>query len=249
MALFKSSNPALGDDTFSKFGRSSDATDVMTISGTANKVGILLLLVVCSAVWTWKLFFVAMDTAVVYPWVIGGAIGGLCVAMLTIAKKEWAYVTAPIYAILEGFALGGISAIYEAKFPGLVVQAVMLTMTTLGALLFAYKTGVIKATENFKLIVTSATGGIMLLYLVQFILSFFGVRVPYIHESGIIGIGFSLFVTTIAALNLVMDFDFIESGAEEKAPKFLEWYAAFGLIVTLVWLYLEFLRLLSKLKD
>ena len=251
MALFKSSNPALGEDTFSKYGRSSDATDVMTINGTVNKIGILLLLVVCSAVWTWKLFFVANDINVVYPWIMTGAIGGFITAMITISKKEWAYITAPIYAILEGFAIGGISAVYDAKYPGIVIQAALLTMTTLGALLFLYKTGVIKATENFKLIVGSATMGIALLYLVQMILGFFGVQVPYIHESGVIGIGFSLFVVSIAALNLVMDFDFIESGADEKnpAPKFLEWYAAFGLIVTLVWLYLEFLRLLSKLRD
>jgi uncharacterized YccA/Bax inhibitor family protein len=247
--LFKSSNPALGDDTFSRYGSATTESDVMSIGGTVNKIAMLLVLVLCSAVWTWTLYFTAQDTAAVYPLMMGGAIGGLVVAFITIAKKEWAFVTAPIYAILKGLALGGISAIYEAKYPGLVIQAVALTMTTLGALLLAYKSGLIKVTENFKLIVVSATGGIALLYLVGFGLSFFNIQIPYIHESGIIGIGFSLFVVAIAALNLVMDFDFIESGAEQKAPKFLEWYAAFGLIVTLIWLYLEFLRLLSKLRD
>jgi uncharacterized YccA/Bax inhibitor family protein len=247
--LFKSSNPALGDDTFSRYGKSTSASDVMSISGTVNKIGILLILVLCTAVWTWNLYFTSQDTSAVYPWLMLGSIGGLVVAFITIAKKEWAYITAPIYALLKGLALGGLSAIYEAKYPGLVIQAVALTMTTLGALLLAYKSGLIKATENFKLIVASATGGIALLYLVGFGLSFFNINIPYIHESGIIGIGFSLFVVAIAALNLVMDFDFIESGADEKAPKFLEWYAAFGLVVTLIWLYLEFLRLLSKLRD
>lgn len=247
--LFKSSNPALGDDTFSRYGRATSASDVMSISGTVNKIGILLILVLCTAVWTWNLYFTSQDTAAVYPWLMLGSIGGLVVAFITIAKKEWAYITAPIYALLKGLALGGLSAIYEAKYPGLVIQAVALTMTTLGALLLAYKSGLIKATENFKLIVASATGGIALLYLVGFGLSFFNISIPYIHESGIIGIGFSLFVVAIAALNLVMDFDFIEGGADQQAPKFLEWYAAFGLVVTLIWLYLEFLRLLSKLRD
>lgn len=249
MALFKSSNPALGEDTFSKYGKSSDLADVMTINGTVNKIGILLLLVVCSAVWTWNLFLTANDPAVVYPWIMGGFGVGFIVGLVTIFKKEWAFVTAPIYAIAEGLAIGGLSAIFESMYPGIVLQAVLLTMTTLGALLLLYKTGIIKATENFKLIVGSATMGIALVYLIQLGLSFMGIRIPYIHESGIIGIGFSLFVVVVAALNLVMDFDFIESGAEEKAPKFLEWYAAFGLMVTLIWLYLEFLRLLAKLRD
>jgi uncharacterized YccA/Bax inhibitor family protein len=247
--LFKSSNPALGDETFSQYGTATQETGVMTISGTVNKIGILLLLVICSAVWTWKLYFTALDASVVYPWLMTGSIGGLIMAIITIFKKEWAYITAPIYAILKGFALGAISAIYEAAYAGLVIQAVALTICTLFALLVAYKTGLIKVTENFKLIVVSATGGIALVYLLGFGLSFFNIQIPYIHESGIIGIGFSLIVVAVAALNLVMDFDFIEGGANQQAPKFLEWYAAFGLIVTLIWLYLEFLRLLSKLRD
>jgi uncharacterized YccA/Bax inhibitor family protein len=253
MALFKSSNPALGEDTFTKHGLAKDQTDVMTIQGAANKTAILLLLAFCSAVWTWNIFFNALDLAsasgAVAPWMIGGAIGGFVVAMITIFKPDWAYITAPIYAVLEGLFLGGISAYFEARYGGIVIQAVLLTLTTFVALLVLYKTGLVKATENFKLIVTSATGGIALVYLVNMILGMFGMNIPYIHESGLIGIGFSLFVTAIAALNLVMDFDFIEEGANQQAPKFMEWYAAFGLMVTLVWLYIEFLKLLSKLRD
>jgi uncharacterized YccA/Bax inhibitor family protein len=164
-------------------------------------------------------------------------------------KKNWAIVTAPLYAVLEGLVLGGLSATFEARFPGIVIQAVGLTFGTLFALLLAYKSGVIKATENFKLGVVAATGGIALVYLAGFVLGFFGVSIPYIHGSGTIGILFSLVVVVIAALNLVLDFDFIESGAASGAPKYMEWYAAFGLLVTLIWLYLEILRLLAKLRS
>jgi len=145
--------------------------------------------------------------------------------------------------------VGGISARFESMFPGIVIQAVGLTFTTLFSLLMAYKSGWIRVTENFRLMVVAATGGICCLYLVNFAMSFFGARIPYIHESGLIGIGFSLFVVGIASANLVMDFDFIEKGAERGAPKFMEWYGAFGLMVTLVWLYLEILRLLAKLNS
>ena len=154
----------------------------------------------------------------------------------------------PAYALFQGLALGGISAIFEAQFPGIVIQAVGLTFGTLGCLLLAYRSGLIRATENFKLGVTAATGAIFVLYMISFVMGFFGSSIPFIHESGLLGIGFSLFVVVIAALNLVLDFDFIENAAEQGAPKFLEWYGAFGLIVTLVWLYLEILRLLAKLR-
>jgi len=183
------------------------------------------------------------------PWVFGGSIGGLIVALITVFKKQWASISAPVYALLEGLALGGISSIFEAQFPGIVMQAVGLTFGTLFCLLLAYKSGMIKATENFKMGVVAATGGIFLVYMVSWVLGMFSVRIPFIHESGLMGIGFSLFVVVIASLNLVLDFDFIESGAAQGAPKYMEWYAAFGLMVTLVWLYLEILRLLAKLKD
>jgi uncharacterized YccA/Bax inhibitor family protein len=180
---------------------------------------------------------------------IGGAIGGLVLALVTVFKKEWSPVTAPMYALVEGFFLGAISAVFEARFPGIVFQAVLLTFGTLFALLVAYRSGLIKVTENFKLGVVAATGGIALLYLASFVLSFFNINVPVIHEASWLGIAFSLFVVVVAALNLVLDFDFIENGAAARAPKYMEWYGAFGLMVTLVWLYVEFLRLLSKLQQ
>jgi uncharacterized YccA/Bax inhibitor family protein len=193
--------------------------------------------------------FRSNDPAVVYPYLIGGLLGGFVVALVTVFKKNWAMVTAPIYALLEGLVLGALSAVFEARFPGIVIQAVGLTFGTLFALLMAYKSGLIKATENFKLGVVAATGGIALVYLASLALGFFGVSIPFIHGSGPIGILFSLFVVVIAALNLVLDFDFIEGGAAAGAPKYMEWYAAFGLLVTLIWLYIEILRLLAKLRS
>jgi uncharacterized YccA/Bax inhibitor family protein len=169
--------------------------------------------------------------------------------LITIFKKNWAMYTAPIYAILQGLFLGGISAIFENQYPGIVIQATGLTFGTLASLLVLYKTGVIKPTENFRLMVVSATMGIALLYVVSFIMSMFGSGIGFIHDNGIFGIGFSLFVVGIAALNLVLDFDFIEQGSENNAPKYMEWFGAFALMVTLIWLYLEMLRLLAKLRS
>ena len=176
----------------------------------------------------------------------GGLIVGAIVALVLVFKKTWAPALAPAYAILEGLFLGGISAFYQARFPGIAVQAVALTFGTLFALLGAYQTGLIRPSENFKLGIFAATGGIALVYLVSMVLGFFGIQIPGIFGNGIIGIGFSIVVVIIAALNLVLDFDFIEQGAAVGAPKYLEWYAAFGLMVTLVWLYLEILRLLAS---
>ncbi len=247
--MMRSANPALNANTFRGYSQPYGEAETMTIGGTVNKTGFLLILCLLPAAWVWQRFFTAQNPDVVYPYVIGGALGGFVVALITVFKKEWAVVTAPVYAILEGLLLGGLSAIFEARFPGIVIQAVGLTFGTLFALLVAYKSGVIKATENFKLGVVAATGGIALVYLAGFVLGFLGIGIPYIHGSGLIGIGFSLFVVVIAALNLVLDFDFIESGAASGAPKFMEWYAAFGLLVTLIWLYLEILRLLAKLRS
>lgn len=250
----RSGNPALKDSTFLDLSTGSvvsSGSDAMTLNGTVNKTGVLLLLAVLTAAFAWSQTLTPSGElapqASLYLW--GGAIGGLVLALATVFKKTWAPVTAPMYAIVEGFFLGAISAIYDARFEGIVMQAVLLTFGTLFALLFAYRTGLIKATENFKLGVVAATGGIFLVYLATMVLGFFGVQIPLIHESGMVGIGFSLFVVVIAALNLVLDFDFIESGVEAGAPKYMEWYGAFGLLVTLVWLYIEFLRLLSKLRD
>jgi len=246
--MMRTANPALNTNTFSDV-RSFTRTESMTIQGTVNKTGFLLLLLILSAGYVWHLFTKASDPAMITPYLLIGTIGGLIAAVVTVFKKNWAPVTAPIYAILEGLALGGISAIFEAQFPGIVIQAVGLTFGTLFALLMAYKSGLIKATENFKLGVFAATGGIALLYFVTFILGFFKVNVSFMHDSSLLSIGISAFVVIIAALNLVLDFDFIEKGAESGAPKFMEWYAGFGLLVTLVWLYLEILRLLAKTRS
>lgn len=245
--MMRTANPALNDKVFQQAG-SVGIAHGMTVNGTVNKTGIMLLILIAGAAYTWS-EFMAGNADSTNLWMLVGVIGGMIVAFVTIFKKTWAPVTAPLYAVLEGFALGGISAMLEATYEGIVIQAVALTFGTAGCLLIAYKSGVIKATENFRLGVFAATGGIMLIYLATFILGFFGVAVPYIHENGLIGIGFSLAVVVIAALNLVLDFDFIEKGAEHGAPKYMEWYAAFGLMVTLIWLYIEILRLLSKLNS
>ena len=245
----RTANPALNSKTFQEYSSRTDAVDAMTIQGTVNKTAIMLCCLLLSAGWTWNMFYTTGNPAAVMPWMIGGAIGGFVVAIITVFKKTAAQITAPIYALLEGLFIGGISSIFEARYPGIVIQAVGLTFGTLFALLFAYKSGLIKATENFKLGVVAATGSIMLIYIASIVLGFFGIRVPFIHDSGPLGILFSLVVVVIAALNLVLDFDFIEHGAEHGAPKFMEWYAAFGLMVTLVWLYIEMLRLLAKLRS
>jgi uncharacterized YccA/Bax inhibitor family protein len=243
----RSGNPALNQKTFE--GLVNHNSEVMTINGTVNKTAMLLAIIVMTALYTWSQAQSLEGFASALPLTIGGAIGGLIVALITVFKKTWAPVTAPLYAGLEGLFLGGISAYYEAQFPGIVLQAVVLTFGTLGALLMAYRSGLIKATENFKLGVVAATGGIFILYLINFVMGFFGHSMGFIHDSGWLGIGFSAVVVIVAALNLVLDFDFIEEGAEQGAPKYMEWYAGFGLVVTLVWLYLEMLRLLSKLRD
>ncbi len=217
----------------------------MTINGTVLKTGALLMLVVCGAIFTWNR---AMATGNPGGWVAVGAIGGFIVAIVTAFKKDWSPITAPLYAGLEGLFLGGISAIFEMHYPGIVFNAVCLTFGTMFSLLFVYQSGWIKVTENFRMGLFAATGGIMMFYLVAMVLSFFNIQMPLIHSAGPLGIGFSLVVVVIAALNLVLDFDFIENGAAAGAPKYMEWYAAFGLMVTLIWLYIEILRLLSKLQ-
>ena len=252
----KSSNPALGGRTFEQYQPGIQTAGAMTINGTINKTLILLALVVIPAVWVWDMFYESgidsesgIQSASLMYWLYGGLFGGLIFAFITIFKKTWAPFTAPIYAILEGLFIGGISAIFEVQFSGIVFQAVALTFGTLFAMLVTYRLGLIKVTEKFKMGVVAATGAIFVIYLLSFALSLFSVNVPFIHSGGTIGILFSLFVVVIAALNLVLDFDFIEKGAEHGAPKYMEWYGAFGLIITLVWLYIEFLRLLSKLRQ
>ena len=237
---FRSGNPTLGSETFRGFG--TDAWERnMTIQGTVNKTAFALLLLLVTATISWN----NPNSA----YIIIGILGGFIVAIITIFKQEWAPITVPIYALLEGLALGAISWIFEQSYPGIVAQAIFCTLGTLFALLLAYKSKLIKPTENFKLGVVAATGGIAMIYMISIIMSLFGSGIPVIHEATPMGILFSLFVVVIAALNLVLDFDFIEQGAEMGAPKHMEWYGAFGLLVTLIWLYLEMLRLLAKMRS
>ncbi len=254
MALIKTSNPALGDKTFTDLARGGQFGDAttgsMTLSGTVNKTGILLLCCMATAAYTWRLFVQSEgDASAVMGLMLAGIIGGFIVAMVTIFKKEWAPVTSPIYALLEGLVLGGISAVTNARYPGIGIEAVALTFGTLFVLLLAYSSGLIKVTDKLRLGIVAATGGIAVFYLLEMVLSFFGVHFATINGNGLIGIGFSVVVVIVAALNLVLDFDFIETGVKVGAPKYMEWYGAFGIMVTLVWLYLEILRLLSKLRS
>jgi uncharacterized YccA/Bax inhibitor family protein len=246
--MMRTGNPALNAKTFTNIQSFSSANN-MTIQGTVNKTGFLLVLLALSAGYVWNQFFTHGSAEAIMPYFYPALGGAFIVGIITVFKKEWAKITAPIYAILEGLLLGGISAIFEAQFPGIVMQAVGLTFGTLFALLLAYKSGVIRATENFKLGVVAATGGIAVFYLVSIVMGFFGFNLSFMHDSSLLSIGISVFIVVIAALNLVLDFDFIEHGAESGAPKYMEWYAAFGLLVTLIWLYLEILRLLAKLQS
>lgn len=249
----RTGNPALKDSTFLDLGSGAivhGSSGAMTINGTVNKTAFLLVLTLAAALYPWSLYFANPGNATVGGLALVGAIGGFVVALITMFKQTWAPVTGPLYALLEGLFIGAISAFFEARYPGIVMQATALTFGTLGALLLAYRSGLIRATENFKLGVVAATGGIAILYLVNIGMRLFGFDgMGFIHEGSTVGILFSLFVVTIAALNLVLDFDFIEKGVEAGAPKHMEWYAAFGLLVTLVWLYIEILRLLSKLQS
>jgi uncharacterized YccA/Bax inhibitor family protein len=241
--LMRTSNPALNEKAFQGQAVLGEA---MTLQGTVNKTGLLLLCVVATSAWTWGMSHSNTPEAAI-PWMLGGLIGGFVVALVTIFKREWSPVTAPVYALLEGLVLGGISAIFEKMYPGVAIQAIGLTFGTLFVLLLAYKSGMIRATQSFKIGVIAATGGIAAFYLIEMMLSlFFHIQVPAINGSGPWGIAFSLFVVIIAALNLVLDFDMIETGVRNGAPKYMEWYGAFGLMVTLIWLYLEMLRLLAK---
>ena len=239
----RSGNPALSKNSFENLIATSN--EVMTLDGTVNKTAISMGILLIAAYYTYS--------NAIMDYVIIGFFGGFVVALVTIFKKEWSPTTVPIYAFLEGLALGGISKIYADAFePGIVPQAIMLTLGILFALLFAYKSKIIRATENFKLGIFAATAGIGVVYLVSFLMSMFGSGgLPVINpsNSSMLSIGFSLFVVVIASLNLVMDFDFIEEGASNGAPKYMEWYGAFGLLVTLIWLYLEILRLLAKLSS
>ena len=241
----RSGNPVLKANTFIQRQTTID-TGMMTITGTVNKTALGLLLLMTTAIFTWNM---SPTVPRISALIMVGIFGGLITAIITVFKRHLAPYTTPIYALLEGLALGGISRFFETLYPGIVNQAVFLTFGTLAALLFAYRSGLIKPTENFKLGIVAATGGIFFVYIISFILGLFGVQVPLIHSNSNFGILFSFGVVVIAALNLVLDFDFIEEGAEIGAPKYMEWFGAFGLLVTLVWLYLEILHLLAKLQS
>jgi uncharacterized YccA/Bax inhibitor family protein len=243
----RTSNPALNARAFR--GQYAGVGEAMTLNGTVNKTGILLLCSMATAAWAWHVFMQTRSAASVLPLLWLGLIGGFIVALVVTFKRTWAPVGAPVYALLEGLALGSISAVLEIRFPGIAIQSVSLTFGTLLVLLLVYRSGVIQVTQKFRLGVIAATGGIMLFYVAEIVLGFFGVHFASINGSGIIGIGFSFLVVIIAALNLVLDFDFIESGVRAGAPKYMEWYGAFGLMVTLVWLYLEIFRLLTKMRS
>ena len=246
-SILRSGNPSLNSKVFENLERPKNGSllldDVMTIQGTVDKTGISLALLVFSG------YFAYVPNGLMYM-IIGG-LGGFIVALVTIYKKTWAPITVPLYAMLEGLLLGSISYMYGQMFEGIVLNAIILTVSILVSLLLVYKSGYIKVTENFKLGVVAATGGIFLVYLFSFFASFFGINFSFLNPTNgsLMSIGISLFIVIIASLNLVMDFDFIEEGAEKGAPKYMEWYGAFGLLVTLVWLYLEILRLLAKLNS
>ena len=243
-------NPVLNEKAFQRADQLVGASEeAMSLEGTINKTAFLLLLVAGGAAWVWTRYFQSLDPAVIMPYIVAGLIGGVVAALVTIFLPAWARISAPVYAAAQGLALGGISAFYEQRLHGIVFQAIGLTFGVLVVMLLAYRSGLIKVTDRFRMIVVAATGGIALLYFASIVLSFFGVTVPFIHQGGTFGIVFSLVVVGIAAANLALDFDFIQRGVEHGAPKLMEWYAAFGLVVTLIWLYVAILRLLSKLRS
>ena len=240
-----SGNPALNEKIFRKYAVGA-GREVMTVGGTINKTFFLFLLLVASAAWVWSRF---LTTGAVTGLMWLGFFGGFVLAMVTAFKVEWSPYTAPVYAVFEGLALGGLSAVLEARYPGIVMKAVALTFGVFFMMLFLYRSGVIKVTRRFTMGVVAATGGIALVYLVSWIASMFGASVGFFTSGSGLSIGLSLFIVGVAALNLVLDFSFIDRASAAGAPKFMEWYGGFGLLVTLVWLYIEILRLLINLTN
>jgi uncharacterized YccA/Bax inhibitor family protein len=252
MSLFKSGNPTLSEKRFRDTVLDEVIThdNAMTVKGTLQKFGFLMIMVLGTSFYSWKEF---ANGGNAMPLILTGAIGGLVVAIVLAFKKEWSPFLAPAYALLEGLFVGAISAYYNFAFaeqaPFIVMNAVGLTLACAVGMYLLYSFKIIQATQKFKAIVMTATAGIAIFYLITWVIGFFGITIPFLHQGSLIGIGFSLFVVAIAALNLILDFDMIEQGAAFGAPKYMEWYGAFGLLVTIVWLYLEILRLLSKLSS
>lgn len=251
MNITKSSNPVFKERVFNK-GYTTDS-EVMTVNGTINKTALMLLLVIAAAVFTWNKFFEAIAVnpeagmSSVLPWLAIGGIGGLITAIVTVFRPQSSGISAPIYAIFEGLLLGGLSAVFESMYPSIVMRAVALTLAVFFAMLFLYRSGIIKVTKKFMMGVFAATAGIAIVYLVGFIGSMFGAPMEFLHGNSNLSIGISLVIVAVAALNLILDFSFIDRASQAGSPKYMEWYGAFGLMVTLIWLYLEILRLLSKL--
>ncbi|HPF51118.1 MAG TPA: Bax inhibitor-1/YccA family protein [Draconibacterium sp.] len=251
MNITKSSNPVFKERVFARDYNASG--EVMTVNGTINKTALMLLLVVAGAVYTWNKFIAASGNGVEYgmqavlPWLAVGGIGGFITVLITVFRPQSSGISAPIYAVFEGLLLGGLSAIFEMQYPGIVMRAVALTIAVFAGMLFFYRSGIIKVTNKFMMGVFAATAGIALVYLVSFIGGFFGMNTSFLYGNSNLSIGISLVVVAVAALNLILDFAFIERASASGAPKYMEWYGAFGLMVTLIWLYLEILRLLSKL--
>lgn len=250
-SALRTANPAFNSNVFSNFrenlgAQAREDSKVMTVQGAVNKTAALIIMAIAAAAFTWTL---VMQGYGVMPMLLGGSIMGLILAFVTIFKKEWAPVTAPMYSIAEGFALGGLSAFINMIYPGIALQAVALTFAVMVMMIGLYSFRIIKVTPALTAGIVAATGAICLVYLLSWVLGMFGVYMPFIHEAGWIGIGFSLFVVGVASFNLLLDFHLIEEGAENRFPKFMEWYSAFGVMVTLVWLYVEILRLLMKLNS
>jgi len=247
--LTRTSNPSLNDKTFAGLPRASVAGEAMTLQGTVNKSFLLLVVLLAAALWPWSQAVGSGNPAAVAPAILIGLLGGLALGLIISFKATLApYLSIP-YAACEGLAIGGISALLEKRYPGIAIQAVGLTFGVMAALLLAYTMGLIRVTQRFRAIVVGATGAIMLLYLASFVLGFFHVAVPFLQGASALSIGVSLVIVCVAALNLVLSFDLIYSGVAQSAPRYMEWYGAFGLLVTLVWLYMEILRLLSQVRQ
>lgn len=242
----RTSNPAFSETIYADWAKADRRGNVMTVQGTAQKTFLLLIILTATAAWSWTQ---AGRGAINGPLLMGSAIVGFVVALVTIFRPTVAPYTAPLYAAVEGVFLGAISNLLNQRYPGIASQAVGLTFATLFCMLLVYGTGLVRVTDRLRTGIMAATGAVALVYLISMVLRLFGVQVPYIHDAGPIGIAFSLFVVGLAAFNLLLDFDFIEHGARTEAPKYLEWYGAFGLMVTMIWLYLEILQLLRKLQD
>lgn len=244
----EAANPVLSNKTFDGLMGFGSPESTMTVSGTVNKAGVLLVCVLASAAWMWGRVF--ENSAEVMPYLAGAGIVGFVLALITTFKMSWAPFLSPVYALAEGVVLGALSAMFEARYPGIAIQAVAMTFGTLACMLLAYRSGAIRATERFKMGVVAATGAVFVVYLVSWLLSMFGMHsFTFLTGNGLVGIGVSVVIAGIAALNLILDFDLIETGSQRGAPKYMEWYGAFALMVTLVWLYIEILQLLAKLRS